>query len=179
MWNDESISTSLLTVIACYFVVGIVGLLAILLALVLGFPSSPLNGEWPTHGWYFQIADCIMMVVMLVLVGLQSSFFLKTAFGLVIAATGLEIYSFAANIYWVWCFFVNTLSPAARAHQSLLHTGALLIILLALLAFHILALMALWHVIQLLPDLKIFYNLGAINSYGNYEDHEDEEEEGK
>lgn len=179
MWNDESISTSILSAIVCYFAIGIVALLSILVVMFLGYPAAPLIGEWPTHGWYFLIVDCAMLPIVIGLVKMNSEIFMKAAFCFVLAAFALEVYAFSANICWLAYFMLNTLSPAARAHQTLLNTTPLLVVLLALVVFHYMALVSLWQVIQLLPDLKVFYNLGTIDPYGDYSEHADDEDEGE
>jgi hypothetical protein len=177
MWNDEAIGPSLLTVNSNYFFIGIASALVIILAKVLGFPASPLAGEWPTHGWYFQLADCIIMLAAPIMLQTRSTFFVKALLVFALVATFIDAYSLTVLVWWFAAFLANTLTPAARAHQSVFQTLPYIVVLMAIIFFHLSVLTALFHVVGLLPDLKLEYNLGRLDTNGDIIDTADDAED--
>jgi hypothetical protein len=173
LWNDEAIGPTLITIRSSYFFIGMASVLVILLAKILGFPASPLLSEWPTHGWYFQIVDVVMMFLVLIVLQVHSTFFIKAALVFVLLATLVDVYSLIALTWWLSDFFTNTLTPAARAHQSVLQTVPYIIVLVAILFFQLSALTSLAQVVSLLPDLKLEYNIGHRDANGDMLDDED------
>jgi hypothetical protein len=173
MWNDDSISLPMARTSVVFFAIGIMSAVLILLALILGFPASPLLGAWPTHGWYFQLPDCFLVFFIVVALGVQSERLVQVSAGLSVLATLLDIYSLVVCVYWFVGYYMNTLPTSARSHQTPLQTGPYVIVLLALVFMQVVALTSLLQVVFLLPDLKRHFGLGQLNDEGDFEEDED------
>lgn len=176
MWNDDAIAASLIGVNSFYFFIGAASLFLILLAVLLETPSKPLWGDWPTHGWYFQLPDVLMPLVVVSCLGVRSTLLVKAVLVLVMAVTALDVYALITILWWLYAFLWNTLTPAARAHQTLFQTLTFIPVLFGILFFHLSALTALFHVNSVLPDLKVEYGLGHRDQNGDFIDYTEDDE---
>lgn len=98
---------------------------------------------------------------------------LKVVLGISIALTTLTLYTVAINIAWIYGYFSNTLTAAARAHQSIIQTLPLILILFVILFFHLFAIAKLSGVISIVPDLQRMNGVeDELDDEGTYVDDE-------
>lgn len=168
LWNDPSIAPSLLTLTVNYFAIGCISALAVVLAVLLRFPASPLIGAWPTFGWYFFLPNLALCFLVPLAARLWSERVIWIVFVFVASALVLDLYSLSTNVAWFYYYFANLLTPAMRDHQSLFQTAALLLIQLVLVFLHAISLSAAINIVMVLPDLKSFLGIGYIDDNGNY-----------
>lgn len=159
LWNDEIISTKLLSVTVSYFTIGFISVVAIVMALLVGMPAQPLGGTWPTYGWQLLLGNVAMFIFVPIALHLWSGVFVRITTGFVAVAVLLDAFAFGLNVYWLGAYWGNALSPVAANHQPVFATIAFAIIYLFLLRLSVPALFTLVQVIQILPDLKAHYNI--------------------
>ncbi len=157
VWNDVRLTVPLHAASGAYLSISVLALLMLLLAVILRFPMLPRAGAWPTHGWIFFVPDTTLVLMGPFVMFLQRTSVLKITAALAVGALVLDLYSFVANIYWVVAYFMGTLPAAAQAHQSMLQTGPLILVLFLILYLHSSVVTNLFSALSLIPDLKRVY----------------------
>lgn len=177
LWNDPSLGEPLALATVVFLAISLLSAVLVLLALMLGYPASPLVGVWPTHGWYMQLPSCFLVLLGPLGLQTQSATLLKIVFALAALIFVLDAYAFVTNVVWIGLFYTGLLSAAARSHHSVLQVAPYVLVLLCVFALHLAALVNVVQAMRILPDLKRLYHVQTQNDDGTWVDHDDDDGE--